>query len=380
MDFYWADKTKLSATEIEEKLRSDEDKAGFYSTFIGAADAGNMPPDKTYYAQGERMYSEICTSSDLTDCKPQYLNAFPLPFANVYGMCNNYSSAAFMESESNECTQIVDLVSDCEITLNPEFYTTRVKVSAGQAQSSDNPPMTITSVYKLTKNSSNSSLIEYTDTGSTAITASVFNDSQTSCSNVLKEIAYTVKVSEVKPSGNDTTKPYLKIDSIEALVVLQDEPVTAVRDDEGKAMVSVQQRFSITFEKMGTSGELVGGKSGNPGYIDGLPMLLGKKDQSSGAVSITEDGFRVRGGDSTGKCIEGSFSSNLSEMGDPVLKFNVDLSYGCSMVYNLQELKDNCSSANSPLADLEIFKNLETIDTFGRFGNAYVYYPKVSAL
>ena len=80
--------------------------------------------------------------------------------------------------------------------------------------------MTITSVYKLTKNSSNSSLIEYTDTGSTAITASVFNDSQTSCSNVLKEIAYTVKVSEVKPSGNDTTKPYLKIDSIEALVVL----------------------------------------------------------------------------------------------------------------------------------------------------------------
>ena len=50
------------------------------------------------------MYSEICETTDKTNCKPQYLGTFPLPFANVYGMCNNYSSAAFMESETNECT------------------------------------------------------------------------------------------------------------------------------------------------------------------------------------------------------------------------------------------------------------------------------------
>jgi len=65
-------------------------------------------------------------------------------------------------------------------------------------------------------------------------------------------------------------------------------------------------------------------------------------------------------------------------MGDPTLKFNVDLSYGCTLEYTLQELKDNCNPVKNPLDQYEIFSNLNEIDSFGRFGNAYVYYPKVS--
>jgi len=49
MDFYWADKAELSASEIAD-LRSDVDKSGFYSTFIGEADAGITAPDKKYYS------------------------------------------------------------------------------------------------------------------------------------------------------------------------------------------------------------------------------------------------------------------------------------------------------------------------------------------
>lgn len=63
-------------------------------------------------------------------------------------------------------------------------------------------------------------------------------------------------------------------------------------------------------------------------------------------------------------------------MGDPTLKFNVDLSYGCTLEYTLQELKDNCNPVKNPLDQYEIFSNLNEIDSFGRFGNAYVYYPK----
>jgi len=47
----------------------------------------------------------------------------------------------------------------------------------------------------------------------------------------------------------------------------------------------------------------VSGKSGNPGYIDGLPLLVGKKDKATGAVVMVEEGFRLRGGDSRGRCI-----------------------------------------------------------------------------
>ena len=65
-------------------------------------------------------------------------------------------------------------------------------------------------------------------------------------------------------------------------------------------------------------------------------------------------------------------------MGDPTLKFNVNVSYGCSLSYTLDELMNACDSALSPVSDLEIFSNLDQIDTFGQFGNAYIYYPKVS--
>ena len=82
----------------------------------------------------------------------------------------------------------------------------------------------------------------------------------------------------------------------------------------------------------------------------------------------------------TGSCVGPVTDSDmLAEMGDPTVKFNVDLSYGCTLSYTLQELKDVCNSINTPVANLEIYKNLNNIDTFGKFGNADVYKTNVSA-
>ena len=92
-----------------------------------------------------------------------------------------------------------------------------------------------------------------------------------------------------------------------------------------------------------------------------------------------QDGFRIVGGDSKGRCISSSTltdADNMSSMGDPTLKFNVDLSYGCTLEYTHQELEDNCASYKAPLTDLEIFKNLDNIDHFGIFGSANIYYPQ----
>jgi len=89
------------------------------------------------------------------------MDAFPIPQPNIYGMCNNYSSASFMKSETNECTQIVDIVSECTSTLNPEFYSSKILVFAGQSRSSDKLPITINNVYKLNKNNGNGGLVEY---------------------------------------------------------------------------------------------------------------------------------------------------------------------------------------------------------------------------
>ena len=41
-----------------------------------------------------------------------------------------------MESETNDCTQIVELVTECESVLNPKYYTSLVRVLEGGLTSS----------------------------------------------------------------------------------------------------------------------------------------------------------------------------------------------------------------------------------------------------
>lgn len=156
-----------------------------------------------------------------------------------------------------------------------------------------------------------------------------------SCSNVLKEIAYTVNVSEA-PADDLSNSNYLKVDSVSALVIVSDTPVKAnLNPDTGKAMSSVHQRFSIKFVKEGDPEGVTISTSGNPGYIDGLPLLLGQATES-GAMQIDESGMRIRGGDSVGNCMQET-DSELIEMGDPTVRFGVDLSYGCNVQYNWKD-------------------------------------------
>ena len=65
-------------------------------------------------------------------------------------------------------------------------------------------------------------------------------------------------------------------------------------------------------------------------------------------------------------------------MGDPTLRFNVNLSYGCTIYYNFNDLQKMCQGESGfPLiTNFEIFKNLDNIDHYGFFGNANIHYPK----
>ena len=56
-------------------------------------------------------------------------------------------------------------------------------------------------------------------------------------------------------------------------------------------------------------------------------------------------------------------------MNDPVVNFRQDLGYSCSKKLSISELKTYCEGA-SEIKNLQIFKNLEELKKFGRFGNA----------
>ena len=202
----------------------------------------------------------------------------------------------------------------------------------------------------------------------------------------MKEIEYTVLI-----TGQED---HLEISGINARVVLDDVAAGA------SGTVHVQQRFSLQFvndakfsDDDDTDGLTAGqggkpgrmARSGHPGYIVGLPLLLGKKetvttdppsDPPAEAVSVYENGFVGTGADSAGRCLATAQEDLYFLASDPVVTFGEDLSYGCSLELTAAELASSCGSL--ALAEYEIFKNLEQIDQVGRFGNADFNYIKVS--
>ena len=70
----------------------------------------------------------------------------------------------------------------------------------------------------------------------------------------------------------------------------------------------------------------------------------------------------IQGSDNTGKCL--SAAPAIPAYGDPVARFNEDLTYGCTVLNdNLAALKAYCEDPNvqTNIKSLEIFKNLENI-------------------
>lgn len=84
-------------------------------------------------------------------------------------------------------------------------------------------------------------------------------------------------------------------------------------------------------------------KSGNPGYLDGFPVLIAQPDASNtGAMQTFDGGFKLAGADEQGSCKNKLASatedqeSALNE--DPTVMFRQDLSYQCSLEMDLTEL------------------------------------------
>jgi len=68
----------------------------------------------------------------------------------------------------------------------------------------------------------------------------------------------------------------------------------------------------------------VQGRSGNPGYISGFPVLIGSTDvDNEGAKLVYQEGFPISGADMYGKCIPTQKTAEIfyNDFGNPVLNF-----------------------------------------------------------
>ena len=88
-------------------------------------------------------------------------------------------------------------------------------------------------------------------------------------------------------------------------------------------MAGITQKYSISY----STGNSTQAKSGNPGYIPGFPLLLGSQNAlNSSAIDTYQDGFRLVGADSNGRCTSGQ---SVYMNGDPVVNFLENVIYGC---------------------------------------------------
>ena len=66
--------------------------------------------------------------------------------------------------------------------------------------------------------------------------------------------------------------------------------------------------------------------------MDNSPLLLGQQAQKGDPMDSFVSGFQLTGADQRGQCITTPPSlsgSNVQDLGDPVIKFNTDVTYGC---------------------------------------------------
>lgn len=111
--------------------------------------------------------------------------------------------------------------------------------------------------------------------------------------------------------------------------------------------MQIEQTYSAEFiSTPRNSTDVVQKKSGNPGYIAGLPLLVGQPDPNNpGAFLVYQDGFKISGVNSLGGCMTSPKpqSTYLAEMGDPVLNFGEDLVVGCTVSFTQQQLANACT-------------------------------------
>ena len=107
-------------------------KEDFVSPFVRGITWKPKETDKSttrgYYEMGEKMIARV--EPPTGKIEPKYAS-FTFPKIGSHGMCNNNYWASFMEDTSTECTQSVDLTSQCTGRLNPQNYQSYLKVFPG---------------------------------------------------------------------------------------------------------------------------------------------------------------------------------------------------------------------------------------------------------
>lgn len=304
-----------------------------------------------YYSIGGGLYG-VFTVGGTTTSKRN----FPLPKPNFSGMCNYNKPALYLQDEVSECVgELVMNQATCEgSAFNPSYYYSPILQLITNPQSS-------TSVVDVTKTATHY-LIDSTGTYATTTTlASTFTaGTPATCANHVKQVYYTFTY-EARTDG------FLIPTAVDVQLIMQ-------TTSSSSGSVSIPQKFVTYYQLANAAGEIFY-KSGNPGYLDLEPLLVGTVDSTTGGITSPKDGLMMPMSSTT--CITAtSAASAFTTSADNVLRFNQNMTVNCYLQATANTAAAFQTLCNSPaLTTYAIFDKLTSMTRIGRYGNANVNYP-----
>lgn len=329
-----------------------------------------------------------------------YGGYFPVPTAGVDGRCVESSYATFMTSvRDSSCLRVTDdLQSACEATFDAGRFTTGLYVgvapdsdwaeTGGATKACDDDTaddscetaewvkVRINTVKFLDPDSGDLTELVAGVAGSEALNSTFYGGV---CRQALRSVTWTV----IANNQN-------KISGVLADVVLTDVaesnsttvPTVALQEFNIEYTAeSFDMSYGVNAREYGNAVNM--SRSGNPGYIQGLPLLSGTRDYTAGdtdTMVARVPGLEVMGSATDGMC------PNVTRGALPTqsVEFGVDMMTGCMLSLTQSELATMCDdSETSPYIALNervyastgssvyapVFLNL-TDTHVGMFGNA----------
>ncbi|CAM9640361.1 unnamed protein product, partial [Phaeothamnion confervicola] len=390
---YYADPGDQSSSALFEQA-GEPDYA--YKDYISHSEATLDTEGGATLDKGDRIPAAFASGLGAVAA---YGGFMPLPVAGNDGGCNERSYLAFeIAVTDNACTRrVFNLTADCAGLLGgrrfgQDLYVGEDGTSAPSASGGTGGyvPVTVSSVtwrdwdtgaefdfsdgyncdaFYFDGSDASSSCTVGTAAGSSAALSNA--TVAAGCVNALVGACYTVW-----HDGDGA------VTAVEADLTVTNVPATAgnnAGDDDGDSTdyIDVQQSFTVQFRgsadvaRSGDLGNFVNrSRSGNPGYLVGLPVLSGTPSDSGTYVAAAQSGLQILGG-GDGTCDSAVSSSSTVAAVSSVL-FGYDILGCCALALTRVELEEMCSgggphmSANgaTPTA-LNLTQSL-----IGAFGNA----------
>ncbi|CDW81539.1 UNKNOWN [Stylonychia lemnae] len=292
------------------------------------------------------------------------IKKFRLPQSDSFGICDNYKSPSFLTSISDKsCYQkFQDLSQVCTSIFNPQQFSSTINFLRGSSTGSTRFSISVSKIYQ-----KNSITGEITQLDSN-VPSSTYDAVACSCSNQLLEAHYTLLYT---PTSNG----YFTANSMSVILVIADSALYDVKYCTQSSIATnqpilVKQIFSFEFLVFQTTSGLY--KSGNPGYIKGLP-LLASFGSSDGIQQVRTQGLRLYSKNNQGLCF--TAASTITDFQTDSVNFGQDLSLSCKVNLNAAQLKSYCQKDYSTLSfqkpNLKIFSQLlSEVKSIGVFGSA----------